>query len=1584
MAQTLFFSPNPALLDNPTEPSPYIKLQDLFGPIITDPLKLQDTNVFDTYEFEELINNKKKLKTLDQQDPNFQEDMINLCVDFPYDLSPRMTYIKCKINDKSTYAMIDTGSSLSLMTQEMSRLLGVKVLPIEKTIHARMANGSKTSFTHGAYCLIDYKNAMTAEYFLLHQQPDASKHLKILLGSQAISKLRLMTAPFAKRAFCLYDREDRKEIELMCRAFSKEQDEKESYGWDGKDITGTKNQQSSKPKKHSEPADQKVDKDSPSSLKDDHKDPNHRSVNNNTISVNVNLPEPNGQTRILPSDYSSFLKKGGVDASTQNDGQKVVHDEINMMDLIKIRSELKKSFDSTEVTIRRAQMALNNDIDLCLDSTKLLLDREVDLNRIRLNPRTGVFELTEENTHSLFNETLVKELQCVHLTKQKRPKKGLKKYLTKVIKKKKGQERASKIQDDQQDHYVNCCQIINHVHEEVQPNYGLKYYFPDLETMTPGHREDIVPILKEFEGSFEHDLQHLTRSNMDPIEIKFTQDLPQQFKDKNFHLNPTEARIIHEFMDDQLKAGLVEPTDSPYSSNLFLTTKVIPENQTDRLASMSRKDYEAMKYRAIIDYRTLNKYVLDDHKALPYPNEIRDYIKGAKWVTVIDVRSGYSQSTISKKCRKVLAFNAAGQHLQPTVLPQGCKASPSLYQKAMEKILEPYLRKCCLVYLDDCLVWSDSWEQHMIDLRAVLERYRLFNIKLNPAKCRIAQQKVKYLGHVIDANGTTPDPKKVEAVQKMYPPQTLKQLQRFNGLLNYHSKYIPNYSELIAPLTNLVKELNPLVIKKADGKHSKKPVLINEWREEHQRSFEKLKEIMSTKPFLVHFDPEKKHVVSCDASGTQVAGILKQIEIDPLTGKEEERVVEYFSRKLNPTEQRYISFEKELLAVRDSVINWHHWLWGDKEFIVESDSSAVALFKKQAKLKPKKPLHNRRVLEWRMQLAEFTGLVYKHKKGTLNKDADAVSRLGFDPSEDDVHCIAYSELVMPSDHLYQLQCEDPFIQEKIRQIYSPESVDLYVKITEEYELVEGLLFKIVKDKKTGNKRSVFVLPEKLIFQILMEAHDNALQGGHLGFWKTLNRIQNFYWFPDMHSWILRYIMTCQSCTRNKPKNYKSGAAQPLSFEFEGTLINPFDYICIDAMDLTHVKSGHYKYALVACDILTGFIICKPVTNLKYPAIVDFFFQHVFNYGIPKMIISDNATSFKNIKWNDFCDQLTIDRRYINPYHSQSNGIAERAIRTFKEMAKAYCETNQKIWPKVLSAVQVAYNTAVRKGQNYSPYFLLFGHEAKMGAMREYNVPEGWADLKDMSAARSGETALEFMQRIKKLRDNACKALISSRHEWKKKYDRFRRVNEFKDGDLVVKKVQVRPKGTASAFFAPYSKPFRVVKIVTPLVVLLMDEDDKTTHKCHVSFLKKYSSRDNEAGLVRLQRLNEDFEIGSKLDENGDPVDDPNDQQASGSQPEQVDQIEERQEINKDLMTEIEGLINDDDQTIIVGQDEESPPEDDPTLIVPEKEGLSAAPTAPKKKSARVPKKISPPVKTYRTRTITGRLPPPPERLGYTN
>lgn len=319
------------------------------------------------------------------------------------------------------------------------------------------------------------------------------------------------------------------------------------------------------------------------------------------------------------------------------------------------------------------------------------------------------------------------------------------------------------------------------------------------------------------------------------------------------------------------------------------------------------------KWRVVIDYRKLNEISIGDSYHLPNITEILDQLGYSKYFTTIDLTSGFHQIPMNPQDASKTAFSVPSGHYHFNGMPFGLKNAPATFQRLMITVLAGIQNYRCFVYLGGIVILGSDLKIHNNRLVKVFERLSKFNLKIQPDKCEFLRKEVMYLGHLITEHGVKPDPKKVSAVLTYPQLRSSNDIRSFFGLAGYYRRFIPNFSKISQPLTNLLK----------------KDIVFN-WTSTQQKSFETLKFILTSEPILQYPDFAKPFYLTTDASDFAIGAVLSQGEI----GKD--IPISYASRTLNKSETNYSTIEREMLGIVWAVNHYRHYHYGRK-FTIFSD-----------------------------------------------------------------------------------------------------------------------------------------------------------------------------------------------------------------------------------------------------------------------------------------------------------------------------------------------------------------------------------------------------------------------------------------------------------------------------------------------------------------------------------------------------------------------------------------------------------------------------------------------------------------------
>jgi len=335
--------------------------------------------------------------------------------------------------------------------------------------------------------------------------------------------------------------------------------------------------------------------------------------------------------------------------------------------------------------------------------------------------------------------------------------------------------------------------------------------------------------------------------------------------------------------------------------------------------------------------------------------ELIDELHGARFFTKLDLRAGYHQVRVHPADIEKTAFRTHQGHFEFLVMPFGLSNAPATFQRLMNTVLHPFLRRCILVFFDDILIYCRSWSEHLQHLRTIFDTLRSHHLKVKRSKCAFATSSVAYLGHVISADGVAMDSDKVAAVTSWPQPRSVRSLRGFLGLAGYYRRFIKDFGNLAAPLTQLLKD-------------------VFLWTDAAATAFDALKRALSTAPVLHMPDFAQSFMVDCDASGTGFGAVLHQ-GAGPLA---------FYSKPFAPRHLKIAAYERELIGLVQAVRHWRPYLWG-RPFVVRTDHYALKFMLDQRLSTV--PQH-----QWISKLFGFDFSV-EYRPGRMNTVADALSRM---------------------------------------------------------------------------------------------------------------------------------------------------------------------------------------------------------------------------------------------------------------------------------------------------------------------------------------------------------------------------------------------------------------------------------------------------------------------------------------------------------------------------------------------------------------------------------------------------------------
>jgi transposase InsO family protein len=891
-------------------------------------------------------------------------------------------------------------------------------------------------------------------------------------------------------------------------------------------------------------------------------------------------------------------------------------------------------------------------------------------------------------------------------------------------------------------------------------------------------------------------------------------------------LGKWRAQIRREFDDlFQPPSGVPPPGENDFRIHTDPTAK-IPHRQPYRMTQAERAEFEVQirkllangwvtdshsRYaapiifvkkpdatlRMCVDYRGLNKITAKDRYPLPYIEDLLDKLHGARVFTKLDLASGYHQVRVhADDCHKT-AFIAPDGFYEYKVIPFGLANAPAAFMRMMHKILNPH-RQNAIVYLDDVLVFSKTLAEHKAHVDGVLRALRNARLRLSEAKCVFGTLETSFVGFRVNRYGIHTEEKKVKAVRDWTTPKSPTELRGFLGLAGYYRKFVPKFAQRAHLLHNLAaKSKNDYV-----------------WTNRHQDQFDDLKKALTSAPVLATMDPDADFILRTDASDTAIGGVLAQRQL--FEGKMVERPLGYFSRKLHAVESRYPAYDRELLAISANLDHWACYVHGRRRTTIYTDHAALQHILQQNKLTSR---------QWRhLDKLQQHDYEVKYYPGVANVVADALSRIAYtQPSTKDESLLNTVELRISASEEWLQDVRKEYRQDVVfadilehlqgsaaREGSQPADTKKSRRIRERakgYLLRDGLLF----HRASGEK---LCIPRVLQADVIREAHDAILGGGHVGVEKTAAAVASRYHWPRQTDTVAEWVAGCDVCHRVKHKNARPyGLLQALPIPTERA-----ERINIDFITKLPVGEGGYDAVATIIDPLTKRARWIPVkeSSLTAEAFAEVFIAgYVRNRGLPLSIVSDRDTRFTSKFWQALCALLGIKLRMSTAYHPQSDGQAEKANATLETFLKAYIAQlpRPEQWTRLLPLAEFTYNAAKHKAIGMSPF------EADIGYVPRLPLDLLAPDPRRLSSEEGASYAEKLAKTLRMLRERMEESQVAMTAEANEK----RQAHPFRVGDEVFLDTRLLPIGYANVtgtandsnnsrkFQHPYAGPFKLLK-----------------------------------------------------------------------------------------------------------------------------------------------------------------------------
>ena len=679
------------------------------------------------------------------------------------------------------------------------------------------------------------------------------------------------------------------------------------------------------------------------------------------------------------------------------------------------------------------------------------------------------------------------------------------------------------------------------------------------------------------------------------------------------------AERVHRQLNEMASDGIIRPSKSPWCAPAVYVPKSNGE------------------LRICVDFIQLNRVTKKNSYPVPRTEGPQQKLAGKHVFSKLDLHSAYWQFPMQEQSIEKTAFcPGPGYGLwEFVVMPYGLTGATQTCQQGLDTILAD-CKYCVDNYVDDCIVYSDDMNSHIRDLQEVLGRLQQAGFTLRGSKCAFGKSTVSHLGFQYSPSGVTPSAERIQAVANWPVPTRVKQLRSFLGLVNFYRRFVHNFAEIASPLTKLTCDKVPYT-----------------WTTKHQQAFDALRHALISPPVLDYPKQSDQFVLTTDASDVSLGAILST---------KRGTVVEFASRELSMAEKKYITTEKECLAIVWAVRKLRHFLQG-APFILETDHRPL-LWLESAK---SSHARSQRLERWSLELRAYEFQVV-HRPGTSNVQADALSRFP-------VSLVAM-EAPLSTSQISQAQREDPVLSTVILRLETGNNkpttshqwnkfpLRRYKQIWAQLILHETVLCRKVKSPTMQEEKLLIVVPRSLQHQFLAIAHDKA---GHQGTDRTFAQLSEIAYWVGISKDVTHYCSYCTKCQLTKSLPNQPAPLQPVIAS------RPWELVAVDILKVPMSHQGN-QYILVAQDYFSKWSFVQAMPDQKADRIVRILRDQVFTLvGPPERLHSDQGRNFESQILGDLCKAFKVTKSHTTPYHPQGDGLVERMNRSVLNLLRTFVQ-----------------------------------------------------------------------------------------------------------------------------------------------------------------------------------------------------------------------------------------------------------------------------------------------------------------------
>lgn len=913
------------------------------------------------------------------------------------------------------------------------------------------------------------------------------------------------------------------------------------------------------------------------------------------------------------------------------------------------------------------------------------------------------------------------------------------------------------------------------------------------ELLDQAQIRDFQQILSQFPNTVT---KKIGKTDLIQYDIQLKSD--KVVRSRPYYYAPPKLDLMRKQVQELLDKGIIRPSDSTYSSPAFLVAK----RGTDKM-------------RLVVNYKELNKVMEIPNWPVETVESAFQHLGSGKVFSTIDLVSAYNQIPLTEQSKQYTSFVVPTGQYEWNRIPFGIASGSMILSKLMNKIFSDILYKFIFPYFDDLVIYSDSVDSHLEHLTIVFNRLQKAGLTVNPGKMVIGTHRIEFLGHIFENQKVTLNPERTKPIDQFPTPTNLKKLAKFLGICSFYSRFVPHFSQITQPLNRL-----------------KRKNVEWHWGPDQEQSFQQLKKILVAQPVLRLPDFSKEFYLQTDACGTGLGAVLSQMVDGHLAP------IAYASRPLNCHEKRYETFELEALGVVFGLTKFRQYL-EHRPFQLHTDNSALSFILNH-------PRQIGKIGRWITLINSFQFSV-THIRGIDNSAADFLSRLYED--EDNPHDQSTSEQshtisVQPTaQQQHRIPITSPTtspttpqsllltkLPEVFKDIISHQKQDQQLKKIRQaintnkpppnYRILNDLLVYQTTNQKTPRA----VVPDKL-FDLLFKFYHESPLGPHLGIKKTVNKVNRYFFAPNLYNYISDRVRSCNSCQRSKqaPNNKIGHLASDYA-------TRPFQNVFCDYIGPLPRTSKGNKWLLVITDAFSKYSVMLPARNSTTATTTNLLERGLFAYfGYPLQLVSDRGPCFKSDAFKQFCMDLGIKHIHTSPYYPKPSHT-ERQNKNIGVALRVFHAGRNEEWDRQLHLFQVAFNSAKHESTGTSPAELFLGYPIATPLENNWNLDE-LLQIKDDENLEEKWT-------------KAIGHLHAAHEKVRRQYNQGRQENHFRIGDRVMfRKVTLSDgsKKVSSKLQPLWSNPLLIRRFLSPVTVELQcPRTGKIVRTAHISHLKKYN------------------------------------------------------------------------------------------------------------------------------------------------